>query len=250
MERALLPRHRSVRPTWTLVLLLLAQLIIATDILPGICLPDEPRPGDPYSYLIALTDALAMGKQAQERIPGPAGSDDDPIEAAGKTMLGLKLAKADYECAAKILSGYKSSPNTAIKTSSDAGAIAFTLLAMSTERTVASLARLIDAEGQGMGSHLAESSQIAADIDEALKMLVPATAAATYSIVVAEPGSDKLTRLALTAAERSEIQRRLKATFGPSVQGGMKAGQLPLLAAAAAFYGVVADPRWQSTPSH
>ncbi len=164
-------------------------------------------------------------------------------------MRGLKLARADYECAARILSGYKSSPNEAIKTSATGGILAFTLLATHMDRMVAALAKLIDAEGQGLGSHLAERAQIAADTDEALKMLIPATAAATYSILAKDPGSDRYTRFTLTAAERSEIQRRLRGAFGPSVQDGMKVGQLPLFAAAAALCGFLGDTRWQSAPN-
>lgn len=209
----------------------------------------EAKPNDPYAYLLALTDALAMGKSAQERIPDTPTPDADPIERASEAMRGLKLAKTDWECAAQYLSGYHNSTNEPIKISAAAGILAFTLLAEHMDRTVDAYAKLIDAEGQGLGSYLAEQAQISADIDEALKMLTPATAAGTYAIVVAEAGSNKLTRFVLTEAQRAVILQRLRTTFGPSVEKGMQAGQLPLVFAAAALYGFIADPKWQSAPT-
>ena len=178
-----------------------------------------------------------------------AGSIADPIDVA-REMRGLKLAKSDWECAVEILSGYATSTNEAIKTSATGGVLAFTMLSTNMDRLVAAYASLIDAQGQGIGSFFAEQAQIAADTDDALKMLTPSTAAATYSILAKDPGSDRYTRFILTDVERSDILRRIKVAFGPSVQEGLKAGQFPLLAAAATLYGFIADTRWQSAPAH
>ena len=73
--------------------------------------------------------------------------------------------------------------------------------------------------------------------------MIPAVIAGTYAVVEVEPTTSRMSRLALTRAQRDDILQKLVSTFGNDVTKGMKAGQRPLTAAASALYQVIGDPQ-------
>jgi hypothetical protein len=158
----------------------------------------------------------------------------------------LKLGKADFECANSQVSPFVTSSNEAIKTSAKGAALVFSLLVDLQDKSVAEHKAALDSIAEGklkLGSVLERQAELAAAYDEAWKLLIPAVIASIYAVVEVEPATGLMSRLGLTGAQRDDILKKLHSTFGNDVTGGMRTGQLPLSAAAAALYQVLGDPQ-------
>jgi len=214
----------------------------------GLCVPPGPKVESPYHYLLALADSLAWAKSARDRASRAPSSEEGPISQLTDMMLALKLAQRDYECAAVYVAPYKGSSNKAIRLSAQTTFHVFTLLVEHGDQVLQQYKKALDVrEGSGsLGDYLEEIAELGARADDIWKTLPLGVIAATYAIVEAEPGSDKLSRLSLTTAERTDILKKLKDTFGSRVEKGMQAGQLALEASAGALYGFVSDTTWKS----
>ncbi|MNF96489.1 hypothetical protein D3C84_792810 [compost metagenome] len=102
------------------------------------------------------------------------------------------------------------------------------------------------AEGKRQtGTILEKQAELATSYDEAWKRLIYAVIAATYAVVVEDPATGLMSRLALTQVERDTILNNLYSTFGDEVKFGMKAGQKPLMSAAAILYEVLGNPGYK-----
>lgn len=212
----------------------------------GLCAPPTVQKESPYHYIASLTEALTYAKSGLDRTAqsrqgsGSVGDFD--------LFLSLKLAKGDFDCAGSQVSAYATSSNQAIRTSAEGTTLVFTLLAKLQDRSVAEYKALLDSISEGKlkpGTVLERQAELAAAYDEAWKLLIPAVIAGTYAVVEKDQKTGLMSGLALTRAERDEILRNLRVTFGEDVARGLKAGQLPLTAAAAALYQVVGDPQRQ-----
>jgi hypothetical protein len=214
---------------------------------PALCTPTEAKRDSAYDYLLALTETLGWAKSARERLSA-AGEGNDVLAQATDFMLALKLAKSDYECAARQVEAYRTSQNKAIKGSAEATALVFAMLVMHTERVTAHFRDLLDGkyDEQGLGSRAEQQAELEAQGDDVWKTLPMSAVMATYSIVQADAKTGKLGRLTLTSSQRSEVLKRLRSTFGPSITSGMKPGQLALEATAGALYGFLSDEQWKS----
>lgn len=209
----------------------------------GLCTPPTVQKESPHHYIVSLAEALSYAKSGLDRT-GPSGLGPKPSDF--DLLLGLKLGKADFECAKSQVSPYATSSNEAIKTSAEGAALVFSLLADLHEKSVAEHKALLDSIGEGKlkpGTVLERLAELGASYDEAWKFLIPAVIAGTYTVVEIEPTTGRMSRLALTRAQRDEVLQKLHSTFGDDVKTGMRAGQLPLTAAAAALYQVVGDPQ-------
>lgn len=122
----------------------------------------------------------------------------------------------------------------------------FSLLADLQQKSVDEYKALLDSIAEGKlkpGTALERQAELAASYDEAWKLLIPAAIASTYAVVELEPTTGLMSRLGLTRVQRDEILHKLTSTFGDDIKSGMKAGQISLIAAAAALYQVLADPQ-------
>ena len=209
----------------------------------GLCIPPTVQKESPYHYIVSLAETLSYAKSGLDRT-GPIGLGPEPSDF--DLLLGLKLGKADFECAKSQVSTYTTSSNEAIKTSAEGTAFAFSLLADLHEKSVAEHKALLDSIGEGKlkpGTVLERQAELVASYDEAWKLLLSAVIAGTYAVVEVEPVTGRMSRLALTRAQRDDILQKLVSTFGNDVTKGMRAGQRPLTAAASALYQVVGDPQ-------
>lgn len=234
--------NRLIVPGFAVIALSLA----AVPAQGGLCTPPTVQRNSPYHYIATLTEALTYAKSGLDRTAqsGQGSSSVSDFDL----LLGLKLGKADFDCAASQVSAYAASSNEAIKTSAEGATFVFTLLAKLHERSVAEYKALLDSISEGKlkpGTVLERQAELAASYDEAWKLLIPAVVAGTYAVVEEDPKTRLMSRLALTRAQRDEILRKLRATFGEEIARGLKAGQLPLAAAAAALYQVVGDRQRQ-----
>jgi hypothetical protein len=209
----------------------------------GLCIPPTVQKESPYHYLVSLAEALSYAKSAVDRTRS---SDSATPPSDFDLLLGLKLGKADFECAKSQVSPYTTSSIEAIKTSAEGATLVFSLLADLHQKSVAEHKALLDSIGEGKlkpGTVLERTAELAASYDEAWKLLPAAVIAGTYAAVEVEPATGLMSRLALNRTQRDEILQKLRSTFGDDIKQGLKAGQLPLTAAAAALYQVLGDPQ-------
>lgn len=207
----------------------------------GLCLPPAFEKESAYHYLLSLNTSFSYAKDAVERLGGKRSTDAD-VEIF-KVLYGLKLAKADFECAATQVSPYDASTNEAIRASANGVGAVFLRLADFQEQAAHEIELTLDA-GPGefkKGTFLERQAERAASMDETWKLLVPATIMATYSVIEEDPTTGRMSRLALTAKQRDEVLRGLRSIFGEQVTKGMKAGQISLVAAAATIYEVIGN---------
>jgi len=226
----------------------LSALLIAFSLLhsparAALCTPPVVERESAYHYMVSLTDALTYAKSALNRTaPTNLGQRPGHFEL----LLGLKLGKTDFECAQSQMSPYVTSSNEAIKTSAEGAATVFARLVELHNRSVAEYTAFLDSVGDGKvkpGTVLERQADLGASYDEAWKLLITAVIAGTYAVVEVEPTTGRMSRLALTRVQRDVVLEKLVSTFGNDIKKGLRAGQLPLTAAASALYQVVGDPR-------
>lgn len=212
--------------------------------LAGVCQPPTVQKQSPYHYLVSLSEALGYAKSGLDRSSPTGLGSSKPSDF--DLLFGLKLAKADFECAKEQVVPYGTSSNKAIKTSAQGATLVFALLVDLEQRSIEEYKTLLDAAAGGnlkRGTMLERQAELAVKYDEAWKLLITAVIASTYAVVELEPATGRMSRLGLTRTQRDEVLKRLHSTFGDDVKGGMKAGQLPLMAAAAALYEILGDPQ-------
>lgn len=229
-----------------LVLVVVAVSLSHSPARAGLCVPPTVEKDSPYYYLVSLVDSLRYAKAALDRTsPATLGSEPTVL----KMLVGLKLAKADYDCARSQVAPYSASSNGDIKTSAEGAATVFSRLVDLDKATVAGYKALLDSAAQGRplkpSSVLESQAELAARYDETWKYLVPAVAAGADAVVEVEPATGRASRLALTRAQRDDILQKLQSTFGDEVKGGMRGGQRPLIATAAMLYESLVDARWK-----
>jgi len=226
----------------------LSMAVVALSLLPleaqaGLRTAPTAQKEDPYHYMVSLAEALTYAKSGLDRT-GPSGLGPSSSDFA--LLLGLKLGKADFECARSQIAPYTASSNELIKKSADGVVFVFTLVADLHQKSVAEHKALLDSIGEGTfrpGTALERQAELGASYDEAWKLLIPAVVLGTYAVVEVEPATGLMSGLALSRAHRDEILQKLHSTFGQEVKKGVQAGQPPLTAAASALYQVLGDPQ-------
>lgn len=226
------------------VILITGFFLVHTSAYGGVCMPPVVEKESPFAYVVSLTEALSYGKEALGRLvpKDQELKDPDPLSAHYDRLLGLKLGKADYECAASQVQPYKASSNDAIQTSAQGVALVFATLAALNDKSVAEHKALLNSLAKGRaepGTFLERQAQLGASYDETWKLLIPAVITGTYAVVEEDPATGRMSGLALTASQRDEILRKLRSTFGAEITKGMQAGQISLVGAAAILYQVI-----------
>jgi hypothetical protein len=207
----------------------------------GVCQPPTVQIEIPYSYIVSLANALSWAKSGIDRTsPTALGAEPTDFDL----FLGLKLGKTDFECAKSQVLPFLASSNKAIKISAKGVTLVFSLLVDLQDKSVALYKAALDDIAEGKlkpGSILERQAELAASYDEAWKLLVPAVIASTYAVVEVDPATGLTSRLALTQIQKDEILNKLHTTFGNDIKDGIREGQFPLTAAAAALYQVLGD---------
>jgi hypothetical protein len=228
-----------------MVVALIALALYAVPAESTMCVPPTVEKDSPYHYITSLTEALSHARAAVDRAISPQPRQVSEVDL----FIALKLGKADFDCARAQVSAYATSSNDAIKTSAEGTTLTFARLAQLNDRSVAEYKAILDSVGEGkplkQGSVAERQAELAVAYDEAWKLLIPSVIAGTYAVVEEHPSTGRMSGLALTRAQRDEIIRKLRATFGEEVTRGLQAGQVPLTAAAAALYQVLGDPKRQ-----
>ncbi|MNI35273.1 hypothetical protein D3C73_892930 [compost metagenome] len=226
-------------------LLLTACIFLHSVALAGVCQPPTVHKDSPYHYLVSLTSALSYAKSSLDRA---SSIKPDSKTADFDLLFALKLGKGDFECAKLQVSPYSSSSNEAVNTSAQGAELVFSRLVDLQDESISDIKTFLDTIAEGKrqtGTILEKQAELATSYDEAWKRLIYAVIAATYAVVVEDPATGLMSRLALTQVERDTILNNLYSTFGDEVKFGMKAGQKPLMSAAAILYEVLGNPGYK-----
>ena len=137
-----LHRRLSVQPLAIIAFL----FFMHTPAHAGLCMPPVVEKESPYRYILTLADALGYAKSALDRVPKYTKSQSSDYDL----LLGLKLGKADFKCAASQLSPYASSSTETIQVSAQGAASVFTSLVELREKSVAQYTAVLNStDGRG-----------------------------------------------------------------------------------------------------
>ena len=92
-------------------------MILNTPSHAALCLPPEFEKENAYSYLLSLKTSFSYAKDVVERLGGKESTDAD--DEIFNVLYGLKLSKADFECAAAQVSPYNASSDETIRESAN-----------------------------------------------------------------------------------------------------------------------------------
>src|SRR5205814_10612480 len=103
-----------------LMLLALAVIVLSLGAVRaegGLCFPPTVQKDSPYHYIASVTDALSYAKSGLDRTAQ--SSQESSAVRDFDLFLGLKLGKADFDCAGSQVSNYAASSNQAIRISAE-----------------------------------------------------------------------------------------------------------------------------------
>jgi hypothetical protein len=214
--------------------------------LADLCMPPPVQAASPYHYLNAFAEALGCAKHAVDRVDS-AGVGQSDNDAALALFLALKRGKSDYECAAALMSPYRASTSKAIAESAEGATAAFASLAKLQAESIERLKTMLNSgpDGENPGSELEGQAEAMESRDKALNLLLMSAIGATFTVIEEDRQTGRMSRLALTRAQRDELLRELRSAFGDEIIGGLKEGQFRLTAAAATIYEVIGNPGYK-----
>ena len=240
--------HLSRRCFVPRLAIIVGLFVMYTPAHAGLCMPPVVEKESLYHYILTFTNAMGYAKSALDRIPNTMKSQLSNHDL----LLGLELGKADFECAASQVFPYLSSFTEPIRISAQRATSVFASLVDLQEKSIVQYTAILNStDGQGIERRMAleKQAELDAAYDETWKHLISAAHKATFSAVEADTTTRGMSGLALTANQRDEILQNLRFTFGEEITKGRKAGQIPLLAAAAEMYHVIGNQSKKTSDS-
>jgi hypothetical protein len=201
---------------------------------------------DPNDYVRALVDSYGLAQSALSRTSKE--TDRTTNHTTFDQIDLLKLAKTDYECAAEAVNGFRKSKDEAIKASAEGAHLVYSALKQLNESGISELQKLaaLNPKKVDVPAIVERLSDIDAKTNEVWRTLAEATTAATHALVQKD---ERLSTLKLTSNQRQTISDELVGKFGDEIKGGLRVGQIPLIASAALLYQFVEDKNWKSSDS-
>src|SRR5687768_17165957 len=171
-----------------------------------------------FAYANAFIDSLAWAKSGQSRL-----KTVDAKTEFTDMLYNFKLANQDYEKGAAVVAPFSKSPVKTIQLSSSATQGIFEEVIEANKETMSLFTAIMDGKGpQGMGTLANQVSDNMVKVDNAWKLLVTASIAATYVLLEPEPTTHRM-RLNVTAAQRDQLAASLERTFGANqLKDGLK----------------------------
>lgn len=207
----------------------------------------QAKPTDPYEFAQAVIDSLSWAADARQTIVSTevkgAGAADT-FRSMTNARIGInKLTRAHDE-----IQRFASSDDRFVNVAVALFDAAYRQLIVALNESIRAEERLLSVSSeQELGVLLNETSQWAAQADEAWKALVYATAASAHALVdYNRPAGDKQAHLAITAEQRAKLIQQLESHFGESIKQGMQAGQHATEAAPASLWQFLSEP-WLPT---
>jgi len=214
----------------------------------SVCLPDSVRDKqDAYQFVRAETQALVRAQSALERIPpeqSPPTTVEELIGQVTATLVGLKEAREEFACAAKIIAPFRLSNDGVIAKSSEAFRAVYSALAnledqliQNTQETLKGKSGLSD-----LGSTIQWRADMTVKFDNMWEALGNGTALSMNALVL--PG--QVGRLKITESQRKDLIREIDDGFGDAVKAGPQKDQSGPTLAAALIRAFLVNPDWKS----
>jgi hypothetical protein len=214
-------------------------LTIASSVEAGVCFPPVVETNSPYRYMLGVADALVYAKQGTSRLHE---SDQDVYSI----LIAVKLQQSDYACAERQIVPYAASTDTMIaRAANGLGLVLHRLVELSGEVVAQCKVMMDSSETIAPGAFAERQAETQSAVEETWGFLLQVAAISTYPIIRVDPATGRMSRLALTRAQRDEILGVLRSGFGKSIEGGPKVGQVHVDGAAAAVYKVISNPAYQ-----
>ena len=228
-----------------------AVFLLGTRHAAAICPPAESSRaagGEPFRYALALAESFSYAKSGLTKAAPAESSRSDPgsPEELSRWMQQLRSAAEEYTCASELIAPYTASGDEEIQLSAQAAAFTYRQEIDLDLRKIALIQSTLDRKvtPANLAARLARSR---VQTDETWGMLVTATVMATFALVQPpEREEERVSTLRITAEEAKTLTGRLERDFGPVVREGRKAGQPPLVGAAALLYGFVLNKDWET----
>lgn len=204
----------------------------------------KTRPVDPYEFAQAVIKSLSWATDARQVIMSSPVENKNTADALA-SMTNARIAISKLERAKDVVRQFSNSDNKAIQTSVRGFDNAYDQLTTALTQSIQSEEKLLSvSNSQELGALLSEASKWGAQADEAWKLLIYATIAASYGLIDNErlTADGKHGYLAITAAQRDQLLADLEHHFGDSVKKGMSVGQYATEAAPAALWNVLNQP--------
>lgn len=197
--------------------LVAGALLAATAHASAICMATTPADvNDPYSYYVALTDALQWAKTARDETMAAAAKGKSPQFSPVEFLTTLKLAKADYSCARQYVEGYGKSTNKGIAVSALGVTGAFLSLETQEGKFEQYVTDRLDGTSEAEGARAQELSNINVQFDNAWQTLMVGVVSSSQAAPHYN-SSDRVDGITLSPQQRADIIKRLRA-FGPAVE--------------------------------
>lgn len=182
-------------------------------------LSQTTTPASPYAFAHAVIDSLAYAADARQTLRSIEDKGDATANAL-HSMTNARIAIGKLERAKGRLEHFSGSTDGTIRTASQGFCMAYDQLIDALNHSIKSEERLMMAQGQHeLAAIVSDTSKYLAQADEAWKLLVYATAAASHALTDNEREENgKLRYLKITTAQRADLVDGLERFFGPQLK--------------------------------
>lgn len=197
-------------------------------------MPNLARATEAYDFLSAVTNSFQSSQIAGERIKN---SDSSDLVLQMKDII---VFNNEIKIAAQFIKPHISSDNDLIKESANSFYAIYLFIIRNNETLLNNFEKAFnnpEDTAAKEGTFLRKLSENMAANEELWRMLPYATTMSTYTLVDQKRTENgKLKFLTITSDEKKSLIDQLVNTFGESIKGGPKGGQLPLEGSAALLY--------------
>lgn len=198
--------------------------LVATAILAAsahasaLCMATEPvSPESAYDYYVALANALQLTKEARDEATAALHKGVSDQQPPAALLTALKSSQSDYACAQHFIQGYTKSKNDGIQVSA-AGVLTGLMALQDIEHGVEqNITDILDGRGTDVpeGARAQRTADQNVKFNDAWQTLMLGVVASSHA--APHFSNDRFDGLTLSATQRADVIRRLKA-LGPDVE--------------------------------
>ena len=210
-----------------------------------VCFPNTAEKNVAVQYTINLVTSFQWAKEGLLNIPDMQSQPTslfDLEQSIRDGMLGLKRASERYECSATLVAPYMKSNNKAVQASAVGATTAYRRLIGVNSELIQTLVDVLNkkAARSPQGDFANKLTDFSVRSDRAWDLLVTATTADTWALVVIPKNGGPLTTMNMTSSQWSDLNKRLEQSFEDVVKRDIK--ELPLDLAVWALHHAINQP--------
>jgi hypothetical protein len=232
----------------TFCTLAILALTISIDCDARVCIPSRAEKNEGLQYATNLIESFRWAKEGTSSIPSSmpqAQSLEGLDKDARAAMLALKLASEDYECAATLVEPYVRSKTLPVQISATGSAATYRKLITINSGLVQTFKDTLNGKATAKGDLADRLTDFSVQSDNAWELLLRATGAVTFAIVVAPKEGEALSTLNMTAGQRGDLNNSLEEVFGDALKKDQKEIQSKFEGAGWVLYEFINRPQWK-----